>query len=114
MLLGLSPEAWGGVGACAGVVGTGAAAVFGWVGAANKRAHDLEKGQIDKDVAGLEAKVKAAFVILDDLRFNAVRKQDQDKLREEFRGDMRALGDRLEAAITALRNDIHRGNPGGA
>lgn len=60
------------------------------------------------------ASLKAAWVVLDDLRFNAVRRQDQDKMREEFRADMKTLGDRLEAAITALRNDIHRDAPGGA
>lgn len=111
MILGLSPEAWGAVGTVAGAVGVGASGIFGWFSAASKRAHDLETEQTGREITRLDASLKAAWVVLDDLRFNAVRKHDQDKLREEFREDVRALGDRLEAAITALRNDIHRGGP---
>lgn len=110
-MLGMSAESWGAVGATAGVIGTGVAGLFGWVNAAQQRAHDLEMAQVDKDIKRIDESQKAAWVIIDDLRFNAVRRQDQDKLREEFRGDMKALGDRLEAAITALRNDIHRDRP---
>lgn len=113
-MLGLSPDAWGAFGAIAGGVGTAAAVVYGRIAAGDKRAHDLEMEQIDKSIESLEASKKATWVILDDLRFNTVRRQDQDKLREEFRGDMKALGDRLEGAITALRNDIHRDHPNGS
>lgn len=60
------------------------------------------------------ASLKAAWVVIDDLRINGVRRVDQDRLREEFRSDMKALGDRLVAELTALRADIHNRPQGGA
>jgi hypothetical protein len=113
-MLGLAPDTWGALGVVAGAVGTLVAAVYGRISASDKRAHDLELSKISDDVERLDKSVKAAWLILDDLRFNAVRKQDQDRLRDEFRADVKALGDRLEIAITALRNDIHRDQKGGS
>lgn len=107
-MLGLTPDAWGALGAAAGALGTGVAMIYGRVQAGDKRAHDLETEQTRKDIERLDASQKAAWVHVDDLRFNAVRRQDQDKLREEFRADIKALGDRVEAAISALRDEIHR------
>lgn len=113
-MMGLTPDAWGAIGTVAGVVGMAGAGIMGTLNAATKKAHDLEADQMLKDIKRVDDSQKAAWIILDDLRFNAARRQDQDKLREEFRADVRALGDRLEAAISALRDDIHRGRPGGA
>lgn len=113
MMLGLSGDSWGAIGAVIGAMSAAVTFLYGRISAGDKRAHDLEAEQTKKDLERLDASQKAAWVILDDLRFNAVRKQDQDKLREEFRADMRALGDRLEAAISALRDDIHRDRPNG-
>ncbi len=109
MLLGLTAEAWGSIGTVAGVVGMTGASIIAWGSNATKRAHDLELESVNKAIEHLDASQKASWVHVDDLRINAVRRQDQDKLREEFRNDIRTLGDRLEQAITALRNDIHRG-----
>jgi hypothetical protein len=124
-MLGLSAEAWGAIGTIAGVVGAGAAAVIGWAANANKKSHNLEmeaiRARIDlqddsvlKDIDRIEISLRKAWEYVDDLRINAVRRVDQDRLREEFRADVKALGDRLVAEITALRNDIHREQKGGA
>lgn len=114
MMLGLSPDAWGAIGTIAGTVGVGASAIYSRIASGERRAHELEMSLTKKEFDRVDASLKASWVILDDLRFNSVRKQDQDRLRDEFRADMKILGDRLEAAITALREDIHRGTHGGA
>lgn len=113
-MLGLTADGWGAIGTIAGTVGVGASALYARIAKSDKRAHDLENEQFKKDIDRVDASQKAAWVVLDDLRFNSVRKQDQDRLRDEFRADMKILGDRLEAAITALREDIHRGTTGGS
>lgn len=107
----MSAEAWGSIGTVAGTLGMGVSLIYSRIAAADKRAHDLETEQIQKDVARVDASLKASWLALDDLRFNAVRKQDQDKMRDEFRADVKALGDRLEAAIASLRADLHRAPP---
>lgn len=112
-MLGISAEAWGAIGTILGVVGTIASVVYGRLAAADKRAHVLEMEQISKDLARMDASLKAAWAILDDLRFTSVRRADLDKQRDEFRADIKALGDRLVAEITSLRNDIHNRPQGG-
>ena len=112
-MLGLSADTWGALGAVAGAAGTLASIVYGRIAAADKRAHDLEMEQFANDNERLSKSMDAAWRILDDLRFNAVRKGDQDRLRDEFRADVKALGDRLEGAITALRDEIHGRKQGG-
>lgn len=113
-MLGLSAEAWGALGTIAGTIAFVFSGVVGWAGNTARRAHDLEANQRQKDIDRMDASLKASWVHVDDLRINAVRRADQDRLREEFRADVRALGDRLEAAIGALRDDIHRERPGAA
>ncbi len=124
-MLGLNPDTWGALGTAAGGIGTLAAVIYGRIAAADKRAHDLEtenmKDSIEeqgahfqKEIDRVEASLKAAWVHVDDLRINAVRRADQDRLREEFRADIKTLGDRLVAELTALRNDIHRDKTGGS
>ncbi len=108
MMLGIAPESWGAAGTVAGAIGTAAAVLYGRIQVSDKRAHELEMESVTESIARIEASQKAAWVHVDDLRINAVRRQDQDRLRDEFRNDMKALGDRVEQAITALRDDIHR------
>lgn len=130
-MLGISADTWGALGAVAGGIGTIVAIVYGRIAAADKKAHDLEMAAqsnaiadqaeafskeveaLGKDIARVETSLTKAWTYVDDLRINAVRRADQDRLREEFRADVKALGDRLIAEITNLRNDIHL-KPGGA
>jgi Flp pilus assembly protein TadB len=107
-MFGLSADTWGALGAIAGLVGTAAAAITNRIAASDKRAHDLEMKQVNESIERLDTSMKKAWEYVDDLRINAVRRQDQDRLREEFRADIKAMGDRLVAELTALRNDIHR------
>lgn len=108
-MLGLSAEAWGGIGTIIGTMGAGASFIVSRINVGDKRAHDLEMTQITDGAERLDASLKKAWDMIDDLRLNTVRRQEQDKLREELRADMKVLGDRLEVAIMALRDDIHRG-----
>ena len=94
------------------LVGTAAAAITNRIAASDKRAHDLEMKQVNESIERLDTSMKKAWEYVDDLRINAVRRQDQDRLREEFRADIKAMGDRLVAELTALRNDIHRDQKG--
>ncbi|MDD5301489.1 MAG: hypothetical protein PHS14_00155 [Elusimicrobia bacterium] len=109
-MLGLPPEAAVGlVGAVTGSVSIIASGVLTWATNNSRREHDLEMKQKQDDLDRLEASQRKAWEYLDDLRINAVRRVDQDRLREEFRADIKVLGDRLEAAIGALRADLHKG-----
>ena len=141
-MLGVSNEAWLSSGTIIGAVGTIAVPVVGWVFASIRAKHaaelaavlasckaDIEKAKSDVaiEIKDLEnelraaekqddlhtASLKQAWTVLDDLRINGVRKQDQDRLRDEVRADMRTRGDRLEAAINALSEDIHNRKSGG-
>jgi flagellar motility protein MotE (MotC chaperone) len=123
-MLGLNPDQWGALGTAAGGVGTLVAIVYGRIAAADKRAHELEMEAIkdsiedqreyfQKEVDRIDTSLRKAWEHVDDLRINAVRRADQDRLRDEFRADIKTLGDRLVAELTALRNDIHRDKTGG-
>lgn len=107
-MLGLSAEAWGAIGTVLGILGTIAATITNRISASDKRAHDLEMKQVNESIERIDASMKKVWEYVDDLRINAVRRADQDRLRDEFRADIKTLGDRLEGAITALRDDIHR------
>lgn len=136
-MFGISLEVWGAVGTIAAAGATVGTPIVGWAVSAMRAKHAAELSalrqefkadvQVErattaaaiKDVANVTANaqkqedlsmasLKAAWVVIDDLRINGVRKQDQERLRDEFRSDMKVLGDRVEAAITALRDDIHR------
>jgi hypothetical protein len=135
-MLGITNEVWMATGTVVGAVGTVGIPIAGWAFSAVRAKHasdqaaireacknDIDKvrseaasaaREIGKAQELVEASLKAAWVVLDDLRINGVRKQDQDRLRDEFRADMKAFAERLEKAIGDLRDDIHRERPGGA
>jgi hypothetical protein len=136
MILGYSTDAWAALGTVLGAVGTLGLPVVSWV-AAGKRAqhraelaaakaqaekerielkaqfdaavHDLTlaAGTIERDLGALKTSVSAAWQEVHELRVTSVPRAEQEKLRDEFRSDLRAMGDRLEGAINALRNDLH-------
>lgn len=89
--------------------------------AQTKKEHDLELAALKTDYEGKIAKLEsdlrraeasgaAAWVKLDDLRDNVVRKAELKEYREEIRQDIRDLGERLEKkvgeSIEALRREL--------
>lgn len=116
-MLGLSSDTWGAVGVLFGIGSAAVTAVYGRVSATDKKNHELEmaaiktehqneigrlEGRIDgicEDQEKLSENLKAAWVKIDDLRDNAVRKTELREYRAEVKQDMKDLGDRLERAI---------------
>jgi hypothetical protein len=142
-MLGISNEVWGAVGTVAGAVAAVAVPITGWAFSILRAKHVAELGEIRKDAAAdlekvrLEiissikdvvndvvaqekqielnvASLKAAWLVLDDLRINGVRKADQDRLRDELKQDFSKMREELLGAIKDLKNDIHNNQRGGA
>jgi predicted lipase len=105
-MMGLAAETWGSIGTVAGVFGMGVSFIYGRIAAGDKRAHDLEIEQMTNNINRIENNQKTAWSKIDELRENAVHKSDLKEYRSEVKQDMKDLGDRLEAAIAALRKDI--------
>ena len=140
-MLGISTEIWGAVGTVVGGVGAIAVPIAGWAlsvlranhvaelkavrdankaaleaqDAAHKSSHALlvaDHERLAQDVVKLGEGLTKAWAKVDELRDSAVRKSDLKEYREEVKADMKALGDRLEAAIRSLSEDIHRDKGG--
>lgn len=113
-MLGISPDVWGFMGVVMGGIGAGASAIYAWGSGNARRAHELELAAITVDLnreksdrETLERRVSAAWLKIDDLRENTVRKADLKEYRAEVKQDMKELGDRLEGAINSLRAAIN-------
>lgn len=123
-MFGFSESTWGAI----GVIGAGASGVitfiYGRIAASDKKAHEAEMeslktanknttDNLQRELERQDTSLEQAWKKIDELRENVVRKADLREYRAEVKQDMKDLGDRLEGAITALRNDIHRDRPGG-
>jgi uncharacterized protein YlxW (UPF0749 family) len=98
--------AWSGVGLLLLTIIGG---VIGYILHQNDKAAEAENENRDREFARLDAGLKAAWAQIDKLkdeRATYSTRSDNEKLRLEFKADIRELGDRMVLELRQLREDF--------
>lgn len=125
-MFGISGDVWGAIGVFGSIGAMVISFVYGRISKADNTAHDLEmqglKNQHTNDMAMLganlerekqdrallESRVSAAWLKIDDLRENSVRKAELREYRAELKEDIKVLGDRLEKTFREALDNMRR------